>query len=71
MQGDKLRWWPIYNEPDHELVGRIQLLIHYSTSLDENSLLKVHTRHFIFLSEKSSELQVIFVGLLIDRLTCY
>ncbi|KAE9615218.1 hypothetical protein Lalb_Chr04g0252951 [Lupinus albus] len=37
---DKLRWWPIYHEPDHELVGRIQLYIHYSTSADDNSHLK-------------------------------
>ncbi|KAK8328123.1 hypothetical protein V6Z12_A11G229800 [Gossypium hirsutum] len=36
--GDKLRWWPIYHEPDHELVGRIQLYIHYSTSQEENNL---------------------------------
>jgi hypothetical protein len=25
---DKLRWWSIYREPEHELVGRIQLYIH-------------------------------------------
>ncbi|KAK7275828.1 hypothetical protein RIF29_16953 [Crotalaria pallida] len=37
---DKLRWWPIYHEPDHELVGRIQLYIQYSTSADDNSHLK-------------------------------
>lgn len=37
---DKLRWWSIYQEPEHELVGRIQLFINYSTSLDENSHLK-------------------------------
>ncbi|XP_044469211.1 uncharacterized protein LOC123198570 isoform X2 [Mangifera indica] len=28
---DKIRWWPIYHEPEHELVGRIQLHINYST----------------------------------------
>ncbi|KAI4307474.1 hypothetical protein L6164_030656 [Bauhinia variegata] len=33
---DKLRWWPIYHEPDHELVGKIQLYINYSTSSDDN-----------------------------------
>ncbi|KAL4333355.1 hypothetical protein GQ457_07G004150 [Hibiscus cannabinus] len=36
--GDKLRWWPLYHEPEHELVGRIQLYIHYSTSQEENNL---------------------------------
>ncbi|XVF17335.1 hypothetical protein REPUB_Repub10bG0111800 [Reevesia pubescens] len=36
--GDKLRWWPIYHEPEHELVGRIQLYIQYSTSQEENNL---------------------------------
>ncbi|CAK9148987.1 unnamed protein product [Ilex paraguariensis] len=38
--GDKLRWWSIYHEPEHELVGKVQLYINYSTSLDENSHLK-------------------------------
>ncbi|XP_076959899.1 uncharacterized protein LOC143636110 [Bidens hawaiensis] len=38
--GDKLRWWPIYHEPEHELVGRIQLNIHYSTSTDESNNVK-------------------------------
>ncbi|KAF7817018.1 plant/MNA5-17 protein [Senna tora] len=37
---DKLRWWPIYHEPGHELVGKIQLYINYSTSSDDNSHLK-------------------------------
>ncbi|KAI4337616.1 hypothetical protein L6164_016008 [Bauhinia variegata] len=37
---DKLRWWPIYHEPDHELVGKIQLYINYSTSSDNNNLPK-------------------------------
>ncbi|CBI18702.3 unnamed protein product, partial [Vitis vinifera] len=37
---DKLRWWSIYHEPEHELVGRIQLYINYSTIVDENSHLK-------------------------------
>lgn len=37
---DKLRWWPIYHEPDHELVGKIQLNINYTTSTDDNSHLK-------------------------------
>ncbi|OVA01803.1 hypothetical protein BVC80_9075g46 [Macleaya cordata] len=38
--GEKLRWWCIYREPEHELVGRIQLYINYSTSPDENGHLK-------------------------------
>lgn len=38
LQGDKLRWWSIYREPEHELVGRVQLFINYSTSVDENNL---------------------------------
>ncbi|KAL4569282.1 hypothetical protein LXL04_024918 [Taraxacum kok-saghyz] len=35
--GDKLRWWPIYHEPEHELVGRVQLHMQYSTTPDENN----------------------------------
>ncbi|CAK9169170.1 unnamed protein product [Ilex paraguariensis] len=38
--GDKLRWWSIYHEPEHEVVGRMQLYINYSTSPDDNSHLK-------------------------------
>ncbi|KAJ0085119.1 hypothetical protein Patl1_08631 [Pistacia atlantica] len=37
---DKLRWWSIYREPEHELVGKLQLYIYYSTSSDDNSQLK-------------------------------
>ncbi|KAI3751766.1 hypothetical protein L2E82_22857 [Cichorium intybus] len=37
-QNDKLRWWSIYQEPEHELVGKIQLYINYTTSLDDNNL---------------------------------
>ncbi|CAI9291706.1 unnamed protein product [Lactuca saligna] len=33
---DKLRWWCIYREPEHELVGKIQLYINYTTSLDDS-----------------------------------
>ncbi|XP_074560041.1 uncharacterized protein LOC141816107 isoform X1 [Curcuma longa] len=40
MQSDKLRWWPIYHEPEHELVGRVQLYISYTTNPDENNGLK-------------------------------
>ncbi|KAF3773363.1 hypothetical protein EJ110_NYTH55496 [Nymphaea thermarum] len=36
---DKLRWWSIYHEPEHELVGRLQLYLNYTTT-DENSSLK-------------------------------
>lgn len=35
---DKLRWWSIYREPEHELVGRTQLYIHYTTAADENNM---------------------------------
>ncbi|TYH72274.1 hypothetical protein ES332_D05G242800v1 [Gossypium tomentosum] len=37
---DKLRWWPIFREPEHEPVGKLQLYINYSTSSDDNSHLK-------------------------------
>ncbi|XP_022734370.1 uncharacterized protein LOC111287412 isoform X3 [Durio zibethinus] len=37
---DKLRWWSIYREPEHEPVGKLQLYINYSTSSDDNSHLK-------------------------------
>lgn len=38
--GEKLRWWSIYHEPEHELVGKVQLYINYSMGIDENSQLK-------------------------------
>ncbi|CAD5335917.1 unnamed protein product [Arabidopsis thaliana] len=34
---EKLRWLPIYHEPEHELIGRIQLTFSYSSSLDEKT----------------------------------
>ncbi|TYI92883.1 hypothetical protein E1A91_D02G102000v1 [Gossypium mustelinum] len=34
---DKLRWWSIYREPEHEPVGKLQLCINYLTSSDDNS----------------------------------
>ncbi|XP_054789232.1 uncharacterized protein LOC129294776 [Prosopis cineraria] len=34
---DKLRWWNIYHGQEHNLVGKIQLYINYSTSSDDNS----------------------------------
>lgn len=37
---DKTQWWPVYREPEHELVGRIQLHTSYSTSPDDNNSLK-------------------------------
>lgn len=44
MQCDKLRWWPIYQEPEHELTGRIQLYINYSTTPDESNHPKVYVQ---------------------------
>lgn len=41
MQGNKLRWWPIYHEPEHEVVGRVQLSIRYSNTPVENNHIKV------------------------------
>ncbi|XP_038883502.1 uncharacterized protein LOC120074448 isoform X3 [Benincasa hispida] len=37
---EKTQWWPVYREPEHELVGRIQLHTSYSTSPDDNNSLK-------------------------------
>ncbi|CAI0467807.1 unnamed protein product [Linum tenue] len=34
---DKLRWWSIYKEPAHELVGKLQLYINYSTSAEDGN----------------------------------
>ncbi|KAG5085523.1 hypothetical protein AAZX31_19G072200 [Glycine max] len=42
---DKLRWWPIYREPNHELMGKLQLYVNYSTSADDNSHLKQRQLH--------------------------
>lgn len=39
-QSEKLKWWAIYHEPEHERIGRIQLHINYLSSLDEKT--KVH-----------------------------
>ena len=33
---------PIYREPEHELVGNVQLFVSYSTGLDDNGSLRVN-----------------------------
>ncbi|KAM1014194.1 hypothetical protein EV1_043720 [Malus domestica] len=33
---DKQRWFSVYSEPEHELVGKMQLSTYYSTSSDDN-----------------------------------
>ncbi|PKA55423.1 hypothetical protein AXF42_Ash006625 [Apostasia shenzhenica] len=37
---EKTRWWPIYLEPEHELVGQMQVCMSYTSSLDDNNALK-------------------------------
>lgn len=37
---EKLRWWSVFREPEHQLVGKLQLYINYSASFDDNSHLK-------------------------------
>ncbi|KAL2892899.1 Hemin import ATP-binding protein HmuV [Bienertia sinuspersici] len=34
---EKLRWWSIFHEPEHELVGKIQLYINFSMTSEENN----------------------------------
>ncbi|KAG5377066.1 hypothetical protein IGI04_041662 [Brassica rapa subsp. trilocularis] len=34
---EKLKWWAIYHEPEHERIGKIQLHINYLSSLDERT----------------------------------
>ncbi|XP_077213565.1 pesticidal crystal cry8Ba protein [Tasmannia lanceolata] len=61
VPGDKLRWWSIYHEPEHELVGRLQLYINYTTSPDENGSLKcgsiAETVAYDFLLEVAMKVQ--------------
>jgi hypothetical protein len=38
---EKLRWWSVFREPEHQHVGKLQLYIDYSASFDDNSHLKV------------------------------
>ncbi|KAK4747499.1 hypothetical protein SAY87_014085 [Trapa incisa] len=40
---EKTRWWPICREPEHELVGKLQLYINYSESSEENAYSKYGT----------------------------
>ncbi|CAH8275482.1 unnamed protein product [Arabidopsis lyrata] len=37
---EKLRWWSVFREPEHQHVGKLQLYIDYSASFDDNSHLK-------------------------------
>ncbi|KAK9136123.1 hypothetical protein Syun_015453 [Stephania yunnanensis] len=58
---DKLRWWSIHQEPEHELIGKIQLQINYSTCTDENGHLKcgsvAETLAYDFALEVAMKLQ--------------
>ncbi|XP_062100220.1 uncharacterized protein LOC133806101 [Humulus lupulus] len=33
---EKLRWWPIYSDPEHDTIGRVQLYINYTTSSSDH-----------------------------------
>ena len=59
--GDELRWWPLYREPEHEFVGRIQLYTHYSTKStvlifpkSRDFLSSQPTLHFLLPKQPSS-----------------
>ena len=56
MQGNKLRWWPIFHEPEHELVGRVQLHISYSITSDENNYPKVHAVSHSSITQEKKKL---------------
>lgn len=36
-QNDRVRWYGIYNGPDNECVGKVQLFLHYTMMSSENS----------------------------------
>jgi hypothetical protein len=38
VQANKLHWWSIFREPEHEPVGHIQLYVHYTTAANENNM---------------------------------
>lgn len=62
MQGERLRSWPIYHEPEHELVGKMQLNLNYSTTPIENSnkVMSPYRIEFISLSVFGSDLICLF-----------
>ncbi|MCO5588510.1 hypothetical protein L7F22_042467 [Adiantum nelumboides] len=37
VPNDHVRWWPIFNDQDHECVGKVQLFISYSANMNEDS----------------------------------
>ncbi|XP_047315577.1 uncharacterized protein LOC124919388 [Impatiens glandulifera] len=55
--GDKLRWCSIYHEPDHTLIGRVQLYINYSFSPDEKCGSVAETVAYDLLLEVAMKLQ--------------
>lgn len=68
MQGNKLRWWPIFHEPKHELVGRVQLYISYSITPDENKHLKVHAIFHPSITKKRRRRRIKLIQLTINFL---
>ena len=63
MQSDKLRWWPIYHEPEHELIGRIQLYINYSTTQVDNNL-KVHESYLQIILKADCVISLVYTPFL-------
>lgn len=65
FQNEKLRWWSIYREPEHVLVGKIQLYINYTTSLDD-SIKVSHAKitKFIMLDQEN-------IGSLTKKSSCF
>ncbi|PON38807.1 pesticidal crystal cry8Ba protein [Parasponia andersonii] len=56
---EKLRWWPIYSDPEHESVGRVQLYINYTTSPSDHPKCGsvAETMAYDFLLEVAFKLQ--------------
>jgi len=43
VQSDRVRWYNIYSEPEHECVGKVQLFLSYNVTSGEVDSAKVKT----------------------------
>ncbi|MCO5595228.1 hypothetical protein L7F22_049267 [Adiantum nelumboides] len=37
VRNDHVRWWPIFNDQDHECIGKVRLFFSYSANMNEDS----------------------------------
>lgn len=54
VQSDRVRWYNIYSEPEHECVGKVQLFLSYTVTSGEVDSAKVKIALTLLLFKRIS-----------------